>query len=208
MPESETLALFALAAITLIAIPGPNAIYIAARSLSQGRAAGVASALGVEAGTLLHVAAAAAGLSALIASSAFAFDAIRYLGVAYLLYLGARALRGARDRRTLEAERSSLPRAFSEGLLVNLLNPKVALFFLAFLPQFTDPADGSVAVQTLVLGVVFFAIALAMDLMYALAASAVGARLPWGGDAARRRERVTGVIYLALGGVAAAAGGR
>jgi threonine/homoserine/homoserine lactone efflux protein len=208
VPDPATLGLFALAAIALIAIPGPNAIYISARSLSQGRAAGVASALGVEAGTLLHVAAAAAGLSALIASSDFAFDAIRYLGVADLLYLGIRALRGEPHRTTPGAGRSSLPRAFSEGLLVNVLNPKVALFFLAFLPQFTDPADGSVAAQTLVLGAVFFAIALAMDLVYALAPSAIGARVPWGSDAARRRERLTGGIYLVLGALAAVAGGR
>jgi threonine/homoserine/homoserine lactone efflux protein len=207
MPESGTLILFALAAIALIAIPGPNALYIAARSLSQGRASGVASALGVEAGTLVHVAAAAAGLSALIASSDLAFDAIRYLGIAYLLFLGIRALRGADGREAPRASRSSLRRAFGEGLLVNVLNPKVALFFLAFLPQFTDPARGSVAGQTLVLGALFFAIALAMDLVYALAASAVGERIPWGAGAARRRERLTGAIYLALAALAAVAGG-
>jgi len=207
VPATGTLTLFALAAIALIAVPGPNAIYIAARSLSQGRAAGVASALGVEAGTLLHVTAAAAGLSALIASSEIAFDAIRYLGVAYLLLLGIRALRGERDGEAPRASRGPLRRAFAEGLLVNLLNPKVALFFLAFLPQFTDPTRGSVAVQTLVLGAVFFVIALAMDLIYALAASAIGARIP-GGDAARRRRRLTGVIYIALGVLAAVAGGK
>jgi threonine/homoserine/homoserine lactone efflux protein len=208
MPEPGTLAVFALAAVALIAIPGPNALYIAARSLSQGRAAGVASALGVEAGTLVHVAAAGAGLSALIASSDLAFDAIRYLGVAYLVFLGIRALRGGRAGEVPRAGRGSLRRAFAEGLLVNVLNPKVALFFLAFLPQFTDPDRGSVAVQTLALGAVFFGIALAMDLIYALAASAIGARVPWGRDAARRRERLTGAIYLMLAGVAAAAGGR
>jgi threonine/homoserine/homoserine lactone efflux protein len=208
VPGPATLARFALASITLIAIPGPNALYIAARSLSQGRAAGVASALGVEAGTLVHVVAAVAGLSALVASSDLAFDAIRYLGVAYLLFLGIRALRGARDGAMPRAGRSSLRRVFAEGLLVNVLNPKVALFFLAFLPQFTDPGRGSVAVQTLALGAVFFAIALAMDLIYALAASTIGARVQWGGDAARRRERLTGAIYLTLAALAAVAGGR
>jgi threonine/homoserine/homoserine lactone efflux protein len=207
VPEPGTLALFALASITLIAVPGPNALYIAARSLSQGRAAGVASALGVEAGTLVHVAAAAVGLSALIASSDLAFDAIRYLGVAYLLFLGVRALRGASGPEVPPAGRGSLRRAFGEGLLVNVLNPKVALFFLAFLPQFTDPGEGSVAVQTLTLGALFFGIAFAMDLMYALAASAIGARVPWGGDAARRRERITGAIYITLALLAAVVGG-
>jgi threonine/homoserine/homoserine lactone efflux protein len=208
VPDPATLAFFALASITLIAIPGPNALYIAARSLSQGRAAGVASALGVEAGTLVHVAAAAAGLSALVASSDLAFDAIRYLGVAYLLLLGIRALRGSSGGEVRPAGPGSLRRAFAEGLLVNVLNPKVALFFLAFLPQFTDPGQGSVAAQTLALGALFFGIALAMDLIYALAASAIGARVPWGSDAARRRERITGAIYIVLGGLAAVAGGR
>jgi threonine/homoserine/homoserine lactone efflux protein len=196
-----------LAAVALIAIPGPNAIYIAARSLSQGRAAGVASALGVEAGTMVHVAAAAAGLSALIASSDVAFDTLRYLGSAYLFFLGLRAMRGVSDGEMRRADPSSLRRAFVEGLLVNILNPKVALFFLAFLPQFTDPSGGSVAVQTLVLGAVFFAIALVMDLIYAFAASAVSRRVRWGPDAAKRRERLTGAIYLALGMLAAVAGG-
>ena len=208
MPEPATLALFALASITLIAIPGPNALYIAARSLSQGRAAGIVSALGVEAGTLVHVLAAAAGLSALVASSDLAFDAIRYLGVAYLLFLGIRALHGAGGGKAPHAGRSSLRRAFVEGLLVNVLNPKVALFFLAFLPQFTDPGRGSVALQTLTLGAAFFAIALAMDLIYALAASAIRARVRWGSDATRRRERFTGAIYLTLAALAAVAGGR
>jgi threonine/homoserine/homoserine lactone efflux protein len=106
------------------------------------------------------------------------------------------------------AGRGSLRRAFAEGLLVNVLNPKVALFFLAFLPQFTDPGEGSVAVQTLTLGALFFGIAFAMDLMYALAASTIGARVPWGGDAARRRERITGAIYITLAVVAAVVGGR
>jgi threonine/homoserine/homoserine lactone efflux protein len=208
VPDPATLAFFALASITLIAIPGPNALYIAARSLSQGRAAGVASALGVEAGTLVHVAAAAAGLSALVASSDLAFDAIRYLGVAYLLLLGIRALRGSSGGEVRPAGPGSLRRAFAEGLLVNVLNPKVALFFLAFLPQFTDPGQGSVAAQTLALGALFFGIALAMDLIYALAASAIGARVPWGSDAARRREHISGAIYIVLGGLAAVAGGR
>jgi threonine/homoserine/homoserine lactone efflux protein len=208
VPETRTLALFAVAAVVLIAIPGPNALYIAARSMSQGRAAGIASALGVEAGTLVHVAAAAVGLSALIASSEVAFDAIRYVGVAYLLFLGIRALRGEGGEAAPGVSPTSLRRAFAEGLLVNVLNPKVALFFLAFLPQFTDPALGALGAQTLILGVIFFAIALAMDLIYVLAASAVGARIPWGAGAARRRERLTGAIYLALGVLAAVAGGR
>jgi threonine/homoserine/homoserine lactone efflux protein len=208
MPELTTLLLFAAACTALIAIPGPNAIYIAARSLSQGRSAGVASALGVETGTLVHIAAATVGLSAVVASSATAFDAIRYLGAAYLVLLGIRALRGGGQHAdAAERERSSLRRDFAEGVLVNVLNPKVALFFLAFLPQFTDPAAGPVATQTLVLGAVMFVIALAADLLYALGADALGARLRRRPGAARRQGRLTGGIYLALGAVAALSGG-
>jgi threonine/homoserine/homoserine lactone efflux protein len=201
MPDLGTLALFSLASVALIAVPGPNAVYIAVRSLSQGRAAGVASALGVEAGTLVHVAAAAGGLSAVIASSEIAYQAIRYLGVAYLLLLGIRALRADSDGVAAYATRTSLRRAFGEGLLVNVLNPKVALFFLAFLPQFTDPGGGAIAIQTLVLGGTFFAIALAMDLIYAIGASAIGTRLTAGSG--RRTQRLTGVVYLVLAAAAA-----
>jgi threonine/homoserine/homoserine lactone efflux protein len=207
MPETTTLLLFAAASAALIAIPGPNAIYIAARSLSQGRTAGLASAFGVETGTLIHVGAAAAGVSALVASSATAFDTIRYLGAAYLVVLGIRAWRsGAQHSAAVDAERQSVRRTFAEGVLVNVLNPKVALFFLAFLPQFTDPDRGSVATQTLVLGAVMFVIALAADLFYALAAGALGARLRGRAGAARRQSQLTGGIYLALGAVAAVAG--
>jgi threonine/homoserine/homoserine lactone efflux protein len=208
MPEPTTLIAFAAAAVALVAIPGPNLIYIATRSASQGRDAGIASALGVEAGTLVHVGAAAAGLSALVASSATAFAAVKYLGAAYLLYLGARAL-VSRPSRQLPASGGGAPfgRAFGQGLLVNVLNPKVALFFLAFLPQFVDPARGAAAVQTLVLGAVFFVIALAMDLLYVVAAGALGRRLRADGAVARRERHITGGIYIALGSLAAFAGG-
>lgn len=201
MPETTTLLLFAVAAAALVAIPGPNLIYIATRSLSQGQRAGFASALGVEAGTLVHVAAAAAGLSALIASSATAFTVVKYAGAAYLVFLGVRALR-TRSTTELAADGAAPPlsRAFAEGVLVNVLNPKVALFFLAFLPQFIDPARGSAALQTLVLGAVFFAVAFVLDVLYVLAAGAVGRKLK-----GARTHTVAGVIYLALGGFAARA---
>jgi threonine/homoserine/homoserine lactone efflux protein len=204
MPDAATLLVFAAAATLIVLIPGPNHIYIAARSVSQGRSAGIASALGVETGTLVHIAAAAFGLSALIASSAAAFDVVRYAGAAYLVFLGVRALlrNGGHEAGTQdEATRS---RAFAEGVVVNLLNPKVALFFLAFLPQFIDPANGSIVLQTLVLGLTMFAIGLAIDLLYALIAGALGGRL-------RQRavlDRVSGGIYIALGAVAALSGGR
>jgi threonine/homoserine/homoserine lactone efflux protein len=203
MPGTATLLVFAAATALLVVIPGPNQIYITARSVSQGRSAGIASALGVETGTLVHVAAAAVGLSALIASSAAAFDAVRYAGAAYLVFLGVRALRSGDEAASAPAG-APLRRAFAEGVMVNVLNPKVALFFLAFLPQFVDPARGSVAAQTLVLGAVLFGIALAMDLLYAVAASGLGARL----RSRRRLNRITGGVYLVLGAAAALSGGR
>ena len=140
MPAPETLALFALAALALIAIPGPNMIYVATRSMSEGRRSGYASALGLLTGTMINVAAAAAGLSALIASSATAFNVLKYLGAAYLVYLGVKALRSAAARAEGAPKPVSLARAYRQAIVVQLLNPKVALFFLAFLPQFVDPA--------------------------------------------------------------------
>jgi threonine/homoserine/homoserine lactone efflux protein len=209
MPEPGTLLVFAVAALALIAIPGPNHLYIAARSLSQGRGAGLASAFGVEAGTLVHVGAAAAGLSAVIASSATAFNVVRYAGAAYLVYLGVRALVRRDEHETHAAGGgASLRRAFAEGVMVNVLNPKVALFFLAFVPQFVDPQRGPVATQMLVLGAVIFVLALTSDVVYAVAAGTLGSRLRGRAGFARRGRQVTGGVYLALGAAAALSGGR
>ena len=160
MPAASTLALFALAALALIAIPGPNMVYVATRSMSEGRRSGFASALGLLTGTMLNVVAAAAGLSALIASSSTAFDALRYLGAAYLVYLGLRALFTRAANGAGAAPRPvSLARAYRQAIVVQLLNPKVALFFLAFLPQFVDPARGPVWTQVLVLGAILGSLA-------------------------------------------------
>jgi threonine/homoserine/homoserine lactone efflux protein len=209
MPAPETLLVFSLAALVLVAVPGPNLIYIATRSLGQGRRAGVASALGVETGTLVHIAAAAVGLSALIASSGTAFEVVRYAGAAYLVYLGVRTLLRREEHRLDPAATASprLRRAYVEGVLVNVLNPKVALFFLAFLPQFVDPARGSAAEQILVLGLVLCALGCAVDMAYAFAAGAVGGWLRRRPGFARRQGYVTGSVYLALGVAAALSGG-
>jgi threonine/homoserine/homoserine lactone efflux protein len=208
MPDPSTLLVFALAALALIAVPGPNLIYIATRSVGEGRGAGLASALGVETGTLLHIAAAAVGLSALIASSATAFTLVKYAGAAYLVCLGIRALRAKETAAPHGAgPRRALARVYLEGALVNLLNPKVALFFLAFLPQFLDPARGSTSVQVLALGLVFFSLALTMDLAYALAAGALGAWLRGKGGIMRRQRYLAGGVYLVLGAAAALADG-
>ena len=205
MPETTTLLLFATAALALIVIPGPNLIYITARTLAEGRRAGIASALGVEAGTLVHVIAAAFGVSALIASSATAFSILKYAGAAYLIYLGVKALlsKDEAPAAARDAAPVSLRRSFAEGALVNVLNPKVALFFLAFLPQFIDPDRGSTAVQILILGTVFFILGAALDLVYALGASWLGTRLARTPPALRRQRRVSGSVYLALGAAAA-----
>jgi threonine/homoserine/homoserine lactone efflux protein len=199
MPETSTFLLFATSVAALVLIPGPNLIYIVTRSVEAGRRAGLASMLGVETGTLVHVAAAAFGVSALLASSATAFEVVKYAGVAYLIYLGVRALRS--DEAPAGAPATDARRTFAEGVLVNVLNPKVSLFFVAFLPQFVDPARGAVVTQVLALGVVFIAIAAALDLLFVLGAGLIGERL-------RRGRRYTGVVYLALAAFAAASGGR
>ena len=199
MPEPSTLLLFAASAALLVLIPGPNLVYIVTRSIEAGRRAGLASMLGVEAGTLVHVTAAALGLSALLASSEVAFEMVRWAGVAYLVYLGVRALR-ARDIAPSAAP-IGMRRSVLEGLVVNVLNPKVSVFFLAFLPQFVDPLQGSAGKQVLVLGAVFLAIASLLDLLYVLGAALIGQRLS-------RGRKLAGGVYLALAALAAATGGR
>lgn len=216
MPSLSTVAVFALSVLVLLAIPGPNHIYIATRSAAQGRAAGVVSAFGVEAGTLVHLTAAMVGLSALIASSTTAFEAIRYLGAVYLVYLGVKAFlsRTTDDADGVGADAAppaSLGKIFRDGMLVNVLNPKAALFFLAFLPQFIDHGAGSVPLQTLVLGLVLIALGIASDLLWAFGAAAIARRVrsserPRG--AGRRARWATGGVYVSLGALAAATGGR
>ncbi|MBA9007801.1 LysE family translocator [Thermomonospora cellulosilytica] len=197
--------LFLVAAVTLVAVPGPNHLYIITRSVGEGRRAGVASALGVEAGTLLHVTAAAAGLSALVAASATAFTALRYAGAAYLIFLAVRTFRGRHSHADPVLTPQPLPRVFLDGLLVNLFNPKVVLFFLAFLPQFVDPAAGSVPVQIVVLGLAIGLIGLASDLVYAFAAGSLAGRLRARPAFRRRQAYAVCAVYLGLG-LAALAG--
>lgn len=209
MPELTTLLLFALASAALVAIPGPNHVYIVTRSIDRGRRAGIASCFGVETGTLVHIGLAAAGLSAVIASSAVAFDVVKYLGAAYLIYLGVRALL-SRESLDLDVrgDVGGLGRIYVDGVLVNLLNPKVALFFLSFVPQFVDPARGSVAAQIVVLGLVLISIGLPCNLLYAIAADALGGWLRRRPRFLRRQNKVVGAIYLTLGAAAALAGER
>jgi threonine/homoserine/homoserine lactone efflux protein len=208
MPRLETLLLFCAAGLALVLIPGPNHLFIVTRSIAQGRRAGLASAFGVETGTLVHISAAAAGLSALIASSALAFDVVKYLGAAYLIYLGVRALRADNTPR-LEGPVSprQTRRLYLDGVLVNVLNPKVALFFLAFLPQFIDPSRPT-GPQVLVLGLVLAGMGLTSDVLYACCASALGGWLRRRPSFWRRQRYVAAGVYLALGAAAALAGHR
>jgi threonine/homoserine/homoserine lactone efflux protein len=201
-PDSTALWLFGLAALALLAVPGPAVLYVVMQSAEQGRRVGLASVAGIHLGTLVHVAAAVAGLSALIVASAVAFSVVKYAGAAYLIYLGVRKLLERDQPSTLERHREPLRRAFTRGIVVNVLNPKTALFFLALLPQFVDADRGGVWSQALVLGLVFVALGLVSDSLYALAAGSVGALL-------RRRRRAlryeSGLVFIGLGAAAALA---
>jgi threonine/homoserine/homoserine lactone efflux protein len=208
MPDLQTLLLFAAASLALLVVPGPAVIYIVTRSVTQGRRAGIVSMLGIEAGGLVHVAAAALGLSALLASSAAAFTVLKYLGAAYLVYLGVRKLRERDEEPDRPSEGRSRPRLFWEGVLVQVLNPKTALFFLALLPQFVDPARGSVALQVVLLGLCFTALAVLSDGAYALAAGTAGGWLRARRNLFRRLVKLSGGVYIGLGAAAAFSGAR
>ena len=178
MPAADTLLLFAVSTLVLLAIPGPSVLFVVARTVEHGRAAGLVSMLGVETGAMVHVAVAAAGVSALVASSATALSVLRWAGGAYLLWLGVQALR--RRRAVLAgapALATSHGRLFRQGVLVDLLNPKTALFFLAFLPGFVQDGHGPVALQVAVLGSCFVALAALTDGAYALAAARISRRV-------------------------------
>lgn len=200
MPDGTTLALFAVAAAALVVVPGPSMLYIVARGIDQGRAAAVVSVLGVETGSLVHVAAATLGLSALLATSAVAFAVVTYLGAAYLIWLGVRTLlsRPSASLVPTSAPRS-LGRIYAQGIVVQVFNPKVALFFLAFIPQFVDPSRGAIAPQTLLLGGILVTIGVLISGSYALAAGAVGGWLRRSAGFARVQRLVAGTVYLGLG---------
>ncbi|MFL5896679.1 MAG: LysE family translocator [Thermoleophilaceae bacterium] len=207
MPEPSTILLFALAATALIVIPGPAVLYIVGQSVGQGRRAGVVSAMGVASGGLVHVVGATIGLSGLLLSSATLFSVVKYAGAAYLLYLGTRRLLG-RDAGILTApsETRSRRTIYRDGAVVNILNPKTALFFYAFLPQFIDPARGSVALQSLLLGALFVAMALVSDSLWALAAGSAAQWLRGRPRAIRAERWVSGGIFVGLGAFTALAG--
>jgi threonine/homoserine/homoserine lactone efflux protein len=209
VPEPSVLAVFCLAALALLIIPGPSVLYIVTRSMDQGRMAGVASVLGVHTGTLVHIAAAAAGLSALLISSAVAFNVVRFAGAAYLIYIGLRRILGKDE--TVETESVAprkLSRIYYQGVVVNVLNPKTALFFFAFLPQFVEPDKGSAWLQIVVLGLVFIAVGIVSDGTYALAASTLANKLKTSKHWHRFQRYFAGGTLIALGVTAAVSGSR
>ncbi len=203
MPSPTTFLLFALATFLLTVSPGPGVLYVTARALSQGRAAGFASMFGIEAGEVIWLAGAATGVAALLSASAAALGVLRWAGAAYLVYLGVQRWRHAEE--TPEPGRAGLGRIFGQGVVTQLLNPKVVVFFVAFLPQFLNPAR-PIAPQVAALGVVYVAIAVAVDVTYVLTASAVAKRLMSSALARRRTGQASAVTYVALGVTAAASG--
>jgi threonine/homoserine/homoserine lactone efflux protein len=208
MPDLTTALVFSGAALALLVIPGPAVLYIVARSASQGRRAGLVSVAGIHVGTLVHIAAAVLGLSALIVASATAFTMVRLAGAAYLVYLGVTTLR--HHKALVDSTPASVPRSprrvFTDGVVLNILNPKTAVFFLAFVPQFVDVDAGNSTVQVAFLGMLFIALGLVTDGAYALAGGWIGTRLRRSPRLARRADTTAGVVYLGLGLTTALAG--
>src|ERR1700730_8147411 len=200
MLDWSRLAIFIPVVLILVVTPGPNTLYIIARSVQGGYRAGVVSCLGILLGTLLHVAAAAIGLTALLASSALVFSAIKYAGAAYLIWIGLKTLLTHQRSESLpEMRRRGFGSAFYQGLLVNLLNPKTALFFLAFLPQFVDTSRGRVTLQIILLGAMLAFLGTASDCIYALAAGGFGSWLRGNLRRLKSLRYVAGSVYLGLG---------
>jgi len=203
VPDLSSIVTFAVASVALLLIPGPAVIYVLNRSVSDGREVGLAAVAGLELGNFVHVLAASAGLSAVLATSATAFNAVKWLGAAYLVFVGLRTL--STKPRVIAGDSASVSRrrSFSQGVIVNTLNPKVALFFLSYLPQFIDPDNGAAWTQALVLGSIFVAIGCLTDGMYALTASALRTVLLRGRTLPFVQRYVAGTVFVALGVVAA-----
>ncbi|SEN67307.1 LysE family translocator [Lihuaxuella thermophila] len=200
--EFSTIWLFVVAAATLLIIPGPAVFYIMARSIDQGKKAGLVSVLGVSLGGSVHVLAGALGVSAILMTSATAFHIVKYLGAAYLIYLGCKTLFSASDKPTSEtpkAPHKNLFRIFYQSALVEVMNPKTALFFLAFFPQFISPSAGSVPVQFLLLGTIFIMLALISDGLYAVLAANMRERILGSKVSSKLLNRITGYLYIVLG---------
>jgi threonine/homoserine/homoserine lactone efflux protein len=203
MPDTAHLVAFTLAAITLAAIPGPGMLDELARRLGGGRGVGLRSSFGTALGGCVHVVAAAAGLSALVAASATAFTVVKLVGAAYLVWLGVRTLMSARQPPPVVGTVSADTGAFRQGALTEALNPKTALFFVTFLPQFCQPEHGPVALQIAVLGLISVALNTAAAVVSAFTAGPLGRRIAANARWWRRRRRATGGVLVGLGVYAA-----
>ncbi|WP_411284392.1 LysE family translocator [Lapillicoccus sp.] len=210
MPSPSTLVAFAVSSLLLILLPGPAMLFLVARGVAGGRRVGALSALGIEAATTVYVIATALGLTAVLAASALAFAVVRYAGAAYLVVLGVRTILDRRDLDvpTVPAAAPSIWGSWRQGFLVGISNPKVALFFLAFFPQFIHPEAGAVASQVLVLGAVMVAIGTVLDVSYGVFGGLVRTRLTRRVTGVRRGRIAVGLTYIGLGGLTAATGQR
>jgi threonine/homoserine/homoserine lactone efflux protein len=210
LPPANDLLLFSTAALILLVIPGPSVLYVVARSLDQGRRAGLASTSGISTGTLAHVVAATLGLSALLLSSATAYSLVKYAGAAYLFYLGIKKFRERPNIDSEEKHVQALPlrRVFVQGVVVEALNPKTALFFFAFLPQFVNPARGQVSLQFLTLGMLFTLLGFTSDSLWALTAGSAAGWLRRNQGFSRNQRYISGTVYLGLGMATAVSGSR
>ena len=206
MLDWSKLSLFVSVATILVFMPGPNTLYIIARSIQQGRLAGFVSSLGVQVGTMVHIVAASLGLSALLVSSAVAFNVVKYAGAAYLIFLGIKTLLTKEKIGPAKVRKAALGRVFSQGIVVNLLNPKTALFFFAFLSQFIDVARGAVGLQVVLLGSILIFLGTLSDSIYALASGSIGNWLRGNLKFLRAQRYFAGSVYIGLGAAAALSG--
>lgn len=210
MPTTQNLWLFITTSLVLLIIPGPAVLYIFARSVEQGRLAGFVSVVGIHAATFVHVVVAALGLSAILASSALAFSVIKYAGAAYLIWLGLKKIFGRNQILDAAAgfKMQSHGRLIRDGFLINLFNPKTAIFFLAFLPQFVDPNRGHVALQIIILGMIYIVLGLLTDGSYAYAAGVTSSWLRRSRRFLTAERYVSGTLLIGLGVTAAFSGSR
>lgn len=198
MPDINNIALFMLATITLNITPGPDMMYVITRSVAEGRKSGIASALGISAGTIFHMFAVAFGLSALLLAVPTAYDIIRYIGAGYLVYLGVRVIFSKQSFEADDKKSKSIRSVFLQGMLTNLFNPKVALFFLAFLPQFIDSAQ-NIPLQVILLGIMFNISGTIVNILVALSASRLGKLLKTRLSNSTLFKWITGSVFIALG---------
>jgi threonine/homoserine/homoserine lactone efflux protein len=210
LPPARELVLFLTAAGVLLAIPGPAVLYIVARGVDQGRKAGLASSFGIATGGLVHVLAATVGLSALLVTSALAYSTVKYAGAAYLIYLGIKKFREKPVAPETVNRNTPAPlrRIYMQGILIQILNPKAALFFFAFLPQFVNPTRGSVTLQFFVLGMLFAVLGVMTDSLWAITAGSAAGWLQRKRVFLRHQNNVSGTVYIGLGLATAVSGTR